>query len=213
MRYWKTRGEWILVREKQTEWPDLEQYADAPLFNTKAVVQQTGISGPTLRAWERRYAILSPERAQNDYRLYSERDIALIGWLKERVDSGMSISQAIALFRHLQVEQNQLKREGLPPESPSPSQKLVSNLTAGGRETLVEGDGYAQDETYNMRSVQERLLAAFTNLDEAAAGQLMASMLSIYPMEQVCAELITPTLWEIGRLWEQEAISVSIEHF
>jgi len=82
MRYWKTRGEWILAREKQTEWPDLEQYADAPLFNTKAVVQQTGISGPTLRAWERRYAILSPERAQNDYRLYSEHDIALIRWLK-----------------------------------------------------------------------------------------------------------------------------------
>jgi DNA-binding transcriptional MerR regulator len=96
------------VREKQPEWPDLEHYADVPLMNMKAVVQQTGIAGPTLRAWERRYTILSPERSQNAYRLYSERDIALIGWLKDRVDAGMSISQAIALFRHLEEEQNQL---------------------------------------------------------------------------------------------------------
>lgn len=201
------------MREKHSEWPELEHYADVPLFNTKAVVQRTGIAAPTLRAWERRYTILAPERTQNDYRLYSERDIALIGWLKGRVDAGMSISQAIALLRHLEEEHHQLQREGLPPESPSPSQKLVSNLTAGRQEAPVEGDGYAQDETYNMRSVRERLLVAFTSLDEAAAGQLMASTLAIYPIEKVCAELITPTLWEIGRLWEQEAISVSIEHF
>ena len=90
------------MREKHTEWPDLEHYADVPLFNTKAVAQKTGIAAPTLRAWERRYTILSPERAQNDYRLYSERDIAIISWLKEHVDAGMSISQAIALFRHLE---------------------------------------------------------------------------------------------------------------
>src|SRR5438270_2276369 len=95
------------MRRKPTEPPDLEQYSDVPLFNTKAVVQQTGIAAPTLRAWERRYTILSPRRSQNDYRLYSERDIALLRWLKERVDAGMSISQAIALLRHLSEEQHQ----------------------------------------------------------------------------------------------------------
>jgi methanogenic corrinoid protein MtbC1 len=41
----------------------------------------------------------------------------------------------------------------------------------------------------------------------------MASMLAIYSVEQVCAKLITPTLWDIGLLWEQGIISVSIEHF
>ena len=108
------------MREEQTEWPGLEQYADAPLFNTKAVVQQTGIAAPTLRAWERRYTILSPGRAQNAYRLYSERDIALIRWLKERLDAGMSISQAIALFHHLEEEYSQLHRKDDLPESTSP---------------------------------------------------------------------------------------------
>jgi len=201
------------VREKHTEWSDLEHYADVPLFNTKAVVQQTGITGPTLRAWERRYMILSPERAQNDYRLYSERDIAIIRWLKDRVDAGMSISQAIALFRHLEEEHNQLHRESLRSERTSPSQEMVSTPAVGKHESIAEDDGQEKDETYNMRFVQERLLDAFDRLDEATASRCMASMLAVYPIEQVCTELITPTLWEIGQLWEQGLITVSIEHF
>src|ERR1035438_7706841 len=91
--------------ENRPERLDLEQFSEVPLFNTKAVVQQTGIAAPTLRAWERRYMLLSPERAQNDYRLYSERDIAIIRWLKAHIATGMSISQSIALFRHLAEQQ------------------------------------------------------------------------------------------------------------
>src|SRR5207249_6832894 len=67
--------------------------------------------------------------------------------------------------------------------------------------------------TYSMRFVQDHLLEAFNKLDEATASRLMASMLAIYPIGQVCNELITPTLWEIGRLWKQGLITVSIEHF
>ncbi len=177
------------MREKHTEWPGLERYSDIPLFNTRAVAQQTGIAAPTLRAWERRYMILSPQRAQNDYRLYSERDIAIIRWLKAHIDEGMSISQAIALFRHLEEEQGQLhQRTSASQESSSPT-------------------------TYDLQFVRERLLDAFTKLDEDTASQLMASVLAIFPIEQVCTQLVTPALWEIGRRWEQGSISVSIEHF
>ncbi|HLI06071.1 MAG TPA: B12-binding domain-containing protein [Ktedonobacteraceae bacterium] len=186
------------MQEKHTEWPNLERYSDIPLFNTKAVVQRTGIAAPTLRAWERRYKILSPERAQNDYRLYSERDIASIRWLKEHIDGGMSISQAIALFRHLEKEH---MKAGL-------SQAIYQNVQLDGEESV---NGSAA--TYNMRFVQERLLSAFSSFDETTATRLLASTLAIYPLEQVCAELITPTLWEIGRLWEQGQITVSVEHF
>src|SRR5947208_8760878 len=128
-----------MVRERHTEWPHLEHYSNVPLFNTKAVVQQTGITAPTLRAWERRYMILSPERAQNDYRLYSERDIAIIRWLKECVDAGMAISQAIALFRHLEQERRQLLQKASPPESISPSEVKLST-PSGVEHEPIEGD-------------------------------------------------------------------------
>ena len=60
----------MTIYEGPIEWLDLEMFSATPVFNTKAVVQQTGIAAPTLRAWERRYDLLSPERANNDYRLY-----------------------------------------------------------------------------------------------------------------------------------------------
>ena len=180
--------------EQHPERLDLEQFSVVPLYNTKAVVQQTGIAAPTLRAWERRYLIFSPKRAQNDYRLYSERDIRVLRWLKERVEGGMSISQTIALFRHLaegQKESDTQNEEGLSLEV-----QQSGSLT-----------------TLHMRSMQNRLLDAFNELDEATASQLMASMLGIYPIEHVCIELMRPTLWEIGQRWVQGAITVTTEHF
>jgi MerR family transcriptional regulator, light-induced transcriptional regulator len=240
-RYWKIVGERFIMREKHTEGPDLEHYSDAPLYNMKAVAQQTGIAAPTLRAWERRYMILSPERAENDYRMYSERDIAIIRWLKDRVDSGMSISQAIALFRHLAEEHQQPPRKNSHSESTSPPRVMLSTSSFGEHKPIAEGVEQEVDEQmekgaslsalqhaqkfdteeilntppemYNMPSVQERLLKAFNELDEATASKLMTSMLAIYPVEQVCTELITPTLWEIGHRWEQGFITVTIEHF
>ena len=54
---------------------DLSRYSTVPLYNTKAVVQETGISASTLRAWERRYGLPTPTRTQNNYRLYSPNGI------------------------------------------------------------------------------------------------------------------------------------------
>ncbi len=227
----------MAVREGQIEWPDLARYSDAPVFNTKAVVQQTGVPAPTLRAWERRYTLLSPERANNTYRLYSERDIMMIHWLKERIDHGMSISQAIALFRHMQEEQQQIgatkKKADFPPidppttpsaspqtEEPAPEKQESHALSFYAPDqsfmqnwSPTENDQHNYSGIYNMRLVQDRLIEAFQVLDDGMAGLLMASMFAIYPVEQVCLELITPTLWRIGQLWEQGKITVSMEHF
>jgi MerR family transcriptional regulator, light-induced transcriptional regulator len=221
----------MTVREGHNQWPDLEQYAATPLFNTKAVVQQTGVPAPTLRAWERRYDILSPERSNNDYRLYSERDIATIRWLKERVDEGMAISQAIVLLRHMSEEYHQMQKaqrsfgENAPvfhvtlPDIPEEAQVPINNKHVTGElmppalqaaEEHIRGN---QHIIYNMRTVRERLIEAFQRLDENTSNTLMASMLAIYPVELICTELITPTMWQIGDWWEEGKITVSVEHF
>lgn len=205
------------MSEEKAKRPELARFSDVPLYNMKALVQQVGIAAPTVRAWERRYAILSPERSQNDYRLYSERDIAIIRWLKERTDEGMSISQAVALFRHFEEEQNRLQRP-VARESETADGEAMNN---GAPQTALQhvqtpGTGGGNNDvpsTYNLSVVQEKLIVAFSELDEATANQLLASVLAIYPLEQVCAQLIKPTTWEIGRLWEQGLITVSIEHF
>ena len=231
----------MTVREEHIAFPEMERYSDFPLYNTKAVVQQTGIPAPTLRAWERRYTFLLPGRAHNSYRRYSERDIAMIRWLKERVDAGMSISQAIALFRHLDEEHSQ---SGMPQgevltEGSTTTFQVVLPLSPGNGQTQRSKESLAEVQTPNemssplgnlpqidiekkqgsypaihdMHMTKMRLLEAFKELDESRAESLMASMLAIHPVEQVCAKLITPTLWDVGLLWEQGKITVSVEHF
>ena len=71
---------------------------DTPVYTIKTVVQITGMTSATLRAWERRYNVLSPGRSDGGYRLYSERDIATLLWLKSQVDAGVAISRAVALL-------------------------------------------------------------------------------------------------------------------
>src|SRR5271165_2553553 len=76
-------------------------YSDDPVYNMKAVTQRTGIPAATLRAWERRYHALAPCRTDGNYRLYSERDIATLRWLKFQLDAGLSISRAVVLLERM----------------------------------------------------------------------------------------------------------------
>jgi methanogenic corrinoid protein MtbC1 len=78
--------------------PALAHYSTVPIFNTKAVVRDTGVPADTFRAWERRYGVPRPQRTHGGHRLYSERDIAIIRWLRERTEEGMNISHAVMLL-------------------------------------------------------------------------------------------------------------------
>ncbi|MFC3882751.1 MerR family transcriptional regulator [Bacillus songklensis] len=67
-------------------------------YNIKAISNLVGIQPGTLRAWERRYQILSPVRNESGHRLYTEQDLKVLKWLVEKVDQGFTISQAVALL-------------------------------------------------------------------------------------------------------------------
>jgi MerR family transcriptional regulator, light-induced transcriptional regulator len=78
--------------------PPLAQLSASPVFNTKAVARETGVPADTFRAWERRYGVPRPQRTAGGHRLYSERDIATIRWLRDRTDEGVNISHAVMLL-------------------------------------------------------------------------------------------------------------------
>ena len=80
------------------------QISDIPTFNMKVVVKETGLKPDTLRAWERRYGIPSPERTKGGHRLYTQHEIDMLKWLVTRQDEGMSISHAVDLWNQLQAE-------------------------------------------------------------------------------------------------------------
>src|SRR3954462_9572650 len=95
-----------------------------PMYNLKAVVQETGLKPDTLRAWERRYGLPDPQRRESGHRLYSQNDINMLKWLSTRQDEGMSISRAVELWRSLQAAQ------GNPSEPQSAGAFSSPNTTA-----------------------------------------------------------------------------------
>jgi DNA-binding transcriptional MerR regulator len=67
-------------------------------LNIAALAQRTGIAPDTLRKWEQRYAILHPERTAGGQRRYSERDVARVEWLRQRLEEGYRIGEAASLL-------------------------------------------------------------------------------------------------------------------
>jgi methanogenic corrinoid protein MtbC1 len=164
------------------------QYDDTPVFTIKTVVQETGIPPATLRAWERRYGVLSPGRSEGGYRLYSERDIAILRWLKRQVDADVSISRAVALL--------EMRRPGGEDEHRPASPR--ADLPNGARSPAA---------------VEEELLAALLAFDEPRADALLSEAFAIYPVEQVTEEIMAPTLAEVGERWHHGEATIVQEHF
>ncbi len=191
----------------------LENYSTTPLFNTKAVVRQTGVPAPTLRAWERRYGVLTPHRGENDYRLYSERDIAIIRWLREQVENGLSISQAIALLRTLtQTEPASLvSGQGPVPGSLSRAEESIGQERAGAPPGAVATRSARPGSS--LTEVLQSLHQASTLMDEAAASSALAHAFAMLPLEQVIDQIIEPLLAQVGDNWANGRISVTAEHF
>ncbi len=202
----------MLVRESRIQPPQLENYSDMPLFNTKAVVHQTNLPAPTLRAWERRYGILAPRRGENDYRLYSERDMAVISWLRERVESGLTISQAIALLHSLEPARRRPRRGRLgAPAARETSGAMAEAPTQG---AALPATAVAPiPGSLSLDGLGATLLQQLLALNESAANHTIAQAFAIYAVEDVCISLITPTLARIGELWSAGEVTVTTEHF
>lgn len=69
-------------------------------YRIKRVAHLTGINPATLRAWERRYQLLTPRRSAAGYRLYSDEDISILSRIKRLIDEGLSIGEALERVRN-----------------------------------------------------------------------------------------------------------------
>ncbi len=175
------------------ELDDLREISNEPTYNAKAVTMQTGVTPATLRAWERRYGILLPDRTAGGHRLYSARDIAAIKWLKEHIEQGMTISRASALLQKQLYANN-----GHAPE--------VAQLPVTARTEVPE-------TARSVDAIKINLYEALIEYDELTAEEILSEAYSLHPVEAVCMEVIEPVLVQLGRSWAEGKISISTEHF
>jgi len=167
-----------------------------PIYNTRAVVQRTGVPADTFRAWERRYGVPAPSRTQGNHRLYSERDIALITWLREQTQAGITISQAVALH-HTQ----RLAGSDAAPRPSVPGQ----DMSRGHAGLARNGDPF--------HDIQNQLVDALVALDGTTADRVVEEALAMTNVENVCLYILQGALVDIGERWEHGVVGVAMEHY
>lgn len=171
--------------------------SDEPLYNIGVVSRMTGITMATLRAWERRYDFPEAHRTAGGHRLYSERDILRLRWVKRRVDEGLQTAQSILALRH----QENTGQPGLMEQLMKQPQPLIEQ----GRDQRDEIAGF-QD------SVQNKLTTALMRRDHQKADDVLADALALSTPEEIILKVIGPVMAQIGDLWEEGKISVANEH-
>ncbi len=162
---------------------------DEPKYSVKRISDLTGINPVTLRAWERRYGVLKPERNENRYRLYSDRDLAILRWLINKKNSGVSISTASENL-HDMIAQNDW------PEV------IPFGIAQAKTVSAVPPQRYADD-----------LFDLLKKHNEVDAARLFEEVISKFDLETLIEKIITPTLISVGEAWFRGEIMISTEHF
>lgn len=75
----------------------METTSSKPRHPVRVVAQRTGLTPATLRAWERRYGVVSPGRSAGGQRLYSDADVERLTVLRQLTDGGRSIGRVAEL--------------------------------------------------------------------------------------------------------------------
>jgi DNA-binding transcriptional MerR regulator len=170
---------------------DNQPPSDYPLYNIGAVSRMTGISIATLRMWEHRYGFPQSGRTAGGHRLYSERDVMRLRWVKGQIDQGMQTAQAVHALHHNE-------------ETVEVAARSADNKT---------GDGSLPVELADLSCYREGLLAALLNHDTATADRVLGEILLSQALSRLIYEVIVPVLDDTGRGWQEGRINVATEHF
>ena len=111
-------------------------------MNIAALAQRTGVGADTLRKWEQRYGILRPARTAGGQRRYSERDVARVEWLRDRLKEGYRIGEAAALLGDSEIPQ---------PRTPEELQDALYEAAANGYGTEI---ARLLDQTFALSTVE-----------------------------------------------------------
>ncbi|MCP5153218.1 MAG: cobalamin B12-binding domain-containing protein [Ectothiorhodospiraceae bacterium] len=169
-----------------------EDPALEPRHPIQVVARHTGLSADVIRAWERRYSAVCPQRTATQRRLYSDADARRLLLLRRLTESGHRIgdlaclgTDALAALADGAVSQPaSTVREPGPPPAPSSSSPLL-----------------------------DACLRAVRSLDGVAFERALAEASVQLSLPVLLEELIAPLLGVVGQRWREGPLRVAHEHF
>lgn len=154
-------------------------------YRIATVAEVTGVPETTLRAWERRYGIPTPERTASGYRLYGAAEVEQVREMRRLCEEdGLAAAEAARVVRARAVA----VAGGASP----------ANVVAGSDpfDAVVEG-----------------ILDAVARFDDDAFEEHLGRLLFMGSAGHVFDRAIAPALVEIGERWHAGELTVAQEHF
>jgi MerR family transcriptional regulator, light-induced transcriptional regulator len=170
--------------------------ANSGLHPIGVVSSRTGLSQDLLRAWERRYEAIVPQRTDSGRRYYSDMDIERLKLIMRALEGGRRISDVARLdLSRLQ----QLIAEDAPACPPE--------------EMVAPGDALAvRAESPLELPVLETIRSALDRFDGSALEGVLAEASITLSLPQLLGRLLLPLLDEIGRRWSTGELRPAQEH-
>lgn len=165
------------------------------MYNIKQAAARAGVTVPVLRAWERRYGIVSPGRSSGGYRQFDEESVARVRTMRTLVDEGWSPSAAAAAI----LDGSAPVREEQSPSAPIGAALPVSAPPQG----TSAGEATA---------LRQRFLDAARELQPDAVEAVLDDLFARGSFERVAQDLLFPTLEALGEAWAAGIVSVAGEH-
>jgi len=162
---------------------------DVPRHPIRVVSKRTGLTPALLRAWEKRYGVVSPSRSGGGQRLYTDDDVHRLALLHRAVEEGRNISQVAPLsVEELEelVREDQVERVGPPAAEP------LEAISASG---LLEKAG---------RAVRE--------MNPSELDRILVRGALALPVPTLLDEIVSPLLASIGAAWSAGTLGPAQEH-
>ncbi|MHB8959266.1 MAG: MerR family transcriptional regulator [Candidatus Limnocylindrales bacterium] len=159
------------------------------MYTIKEASARTGVGAPLIRAWERRYGVVTPTRTPSGYRLYDESSLKVLHTMRSLVGSGWTASEAARAIAAGEVSVDEAVG------SAQASRAQVEDDPAANRLRLVE------------RFVAAAVAAAPAET-EASLDEILASG----SFEAIVDDLLLPAAAALGDAWAAGHLSVGGEH-
>ena len=156
----------------------------------RVVAQRTGLSPDVLRAWERRYGVVEPDRSESGLRQYTDEDVERLRLLRLVVEGGRSIGRVSSL-------------------SVSELEALVAEdekhrAEAGRERVATAGEGAAE----HVRSALE----AVWSMDPVRLDSVLMQAALGLGSEPFLERGAVPLMREVGDRWHAGTLGVAHEH-
>jgi DNA-binding transcriptional MerR regulator len=140
-----------------------EAFPNRPIYTIGAVARMVDVPASTLRSWEERYGVVTPQRSEGRHRLYSREQVAQVQFVKSQVDAGLQVGDA-----HRLLAERLTAGEPVPAPAPDESRARLVVLLAERdpfaaelSEYFLRTEGYEVEATFGSDAAR----SAFAALD------------------------------------------------